>query len=177
MIPPVDRTEERIRVADWNNLAAGNVGGWITPAGRLRPIDTTLHIQDVCRNPEFFGLTLEGLLAIYDRHGEAFRPGPGVVYIGGEGRARDEVMIGLIEKGWVRYRRRNYRWMFDAWALTAKMKVRIAEWAKSQVTGGHGHEHVRIRFLRANRIMTYRMYDLAHNAHIDEAVDAEDSAE
>src|ERR671937_716846 len=128
---------ERICIADWNDLTDGNIGGWITPDGRVHAIGTRLHIKDVCLDPGFYGLTLEGLLAVYDRHGEAYRPLPGVVFIGGEGRARNQIMIELIEKGWVRYRRRNSRWTFDAWVLSAKMKETIFNWAKSQDAGGY----------------------------------------
>jgi hypothetical protein len=168
--------EERILVGDWSDLSDGNVGGWITPIGQLHPIATRLHIQDVCRNPEFYGLTLEGLLAVYDRHREAYRPEPGLVFIGGEGRARDEIMIGLLEEGWVRYRRRNNRWTFDAWALTPKMKDTILVWAKAFLASGHGRENVSIRMLKTDRIMIYRMIDLAKYAHTAEVPDVGDSA-
>jgi hypothetical protein len=168
---------ERIRIADWNDLPDGDIGGWITPGGRLHPIGTRLHIKDVCRNPEFYGLTLDRLLAVYDRHEEAYRPEPGLVFIGGEGRARNQIMIELIEKGWVRYRRRISRWTSDAWMLSTKMKETIFNWARSQITGGYGQERVTIQLLKTDRLMTYRMIDLANYAHIDEPLDVEDGAE
>lgn len=53
------------------------------------------HIIDVCNNAEVFGLTKEYIKSIYDLYSEEW---------GSEGKAREEIMIQLMEDGWIRVR-------------------------------------------------------------------------
>ncbi len=55
----------------------------------------SLHITDVCKNYEIFGLSKEYIQSKYDLYGETW---------GSEGKAREEIMIELMKKGWIRIR-------------------------------------------------------------------------
>jgi hypothetical protein len=59
----------------------------------------------VIADPEKFGLTIEEIRAAYAMHGER---------IGVEGEARKELLLRIINHGWIRIRR--YR---DYWSVTA----------------------------------------------------------
>ena len=56
---------------------------------------STLHITDVCHNYKIFGLTKEYIQSKYDKYNELW---------GSEGKAREEIMCELMEKGWIRIR-------------------------------------------------------------------------
>jgi len=69
-------------------------GVWISPSGDMFGVPLT-HIKAVIEDPAKFGLSVEQLKAIYNKHNEG---------IGSEGDARDEVISLLIFNGWVRIR-------------------------------------------------------------------------
>ena len=80
---------------------------WISPDGQYHRVQTS-HIAAVLSEPEKFRCTREQLLEVYQRHGEP---------IGLEGRARWEIIRGLIlPQGWIRARRyftkHDERWSF-----------------------------------------------------------------
>lgn len=54
-----------------------------------------LHITDVCENHTVFGLSNEYIRSLYDLYGETW---------GSEGKAREEIMIESMKKGWIRIR-------------------------------------------------------------------------
>jgi hypothetical protein len=70
---------------------------WISPRGLIVPVEgtATTHIAMIWKNPGFFGLGRDELLAVHRKHGE--RPGL-------EGKARQEIMAGLLRQGWIRIR-------------------------------------------------------------------------
>ena len=55
----------------------------------------SLHITDVCENYNIFELSKEYIQSLYDLYGETW---------GAEGKARDEIMIESMKKGWIRIR-------------------------------------------------------------------------
>ena len=67
---------------------------WISPQGTIFPV-TRSHINEVITNPERFGLTRGGIEAVYRKHKEP---------LGWEGKAREEIIKGLIVEGWIRIR-------------------------------------------------------------------------
>jgi hypothetical protein len=67
---------------------------WISPEGAILPVPLS-HIASVIRAPEVFGLTREYLEDAYRKHKEP---------LGLEGKARGEIIAGLICKGWIRIR-------------------------------------------------------------------------
>jgi hypothetical protein len=53
------------------------------------------HIGAILRDPEIFGLSEDYIKEVYEKYGES---------ISHEGKAREEIMINVIESGWVRIR-------------------------------------------------------------------------
>lgn len=75
---------------------------WIIPKKYLNtaqspvPAVEKTHIDFVTENPEMFGLTLAEIQETYDKHGEKLRF---------EGKARDQIIYKLLQKGFVRVRK------------------------------------------------------------------------
>lgn len=67
---------------------------FISPVGLVLPVFQT-HIQKIIDEPEIFGLTGEYVLSKYDEYHEV---------LGHEGMARNEIIAGLLAKGWIRVR-------------------------------------------------------------------------
>lgn len=72
---------------------------WISPEGYVMPVELS-HISMVIRDPEKFGLTTQDIKAAYRKHNEP---------VGLEGKAREELIVALLGRGWIRVREyRNY---------------------------------------------------------------------
>jgi hypothetical protein len=67
---------------------------WVSPVGEMLPVKFT-HIELVIKNPEIFGITHSYIKKVYRKYRET---------IGLEGKARDEIVEGLINKKWMRIR-------------------------------------------------------------------------
>ncbi|MCL2179558.1 MAG: hypothetical protein FWB83_00375 [Treponema sp.] len=67
---------------------------WVSPNGEMLSVKST-HIDVIIKNPEVFGFNLNYIKEIYDKYRETF---------GLEGKARDEIVEGLINKRWMRIR-------------------------------------------------------------------------
>lgn len=97
---------------------------WISPQNEIIPLNGQAganHIAVVFNNPEMFGLTEDYLKEVYEKHGEPLRS---------EGKAREEIILDLVKKGWVRIRRyRNQHWSFTVARETKKIKDYIFDWA------------------------------------------------
>ena len=65
----------------------------------------TSHIAAVIENPTLFGVTTAEILEAYDRHRER---------LGSEGKARAEILLSLVKRGWIRLRRYENRY----WSIT-----------------------------------------------------------
>lgn len=89
---------------------------WIDPEGCVGAVPIT-HITAVLADPERFGLTASRLREVYARHGEP---------LGLEGKARREIMDGLLRKGWIRIRRKSWGdWMVEAGQADRETASRI----------------------------------------------------
>jgi len=87
----------------------------------LVPVKTT-HISEIIDNPECYGLTKEYIENAYKKHNEKLRI---------EGKAREEIMRELVNKGWIRIR---YYPKHDSYSIELKRfsnieKRYLAEWA------------------------------------------------
>lgn len=102
---------------------------FISPKGEL--IDTKgSHIDTIFRFPQKFGLTKEYIESIYKKYNEPLSL---------EGKAREEILIELIKKGWIRIRRYpNKFWSLQAKDLTKKVKSYIGQWASEILKGVQG---------------------------------------
>ncbi len=66
-----------------------NTAYWISPKGEIIPVSGpsgSCHIQAVINNPQTFGLDLDYIKDVYDKHNEE---------LGSEGKAREEIILGL----------------------------------------------------------------------------------
>jgi len=67
---------------------------WISPSGIVINVPM-FHIDLIVKHPEKFGLTHQTIKSTYEKYNET---------IGIEGKARQELMFDLIQKGWIRVR-------------------------------------------------------------------------
>ena len=81
---------------------------WISPDSEIIPVEIS-HIQKVLQMPEVFGFTREYLEQKYKEHNEKMAL---------EGKAREEIMTNLIDKGWVRIRLKSHP---DFWIIQVKL--------------------------------------------------------
>lgn len=74
-------------------------GFWIDPKGKVIELSQgQTHINHIINNPEQYNQSEERLRSVYDKFGEIERYGK-------EGKSRDEIMLRLMRRGWVRIRK------------------------------------------------------------------------
>ena len=98
---------------------------WISPRGVIYPVGDN-HISSVISSPETFGLTREQIDAAYAEEGER---------IGLEGKAREKIILDLVDKGWVRIR--NYLrtgWVVNLNKMTRRAKDYLWHWASEMIS-------------------------------------------
>lgn len=106
---------------------SSTVAYWISPSGKIIDVGTN-HIDVVIKNPKIFGLTDEKIKATYEKYGES---------MGSEGQAREELIIGLVKKDWVRVRRyRNQGYSVNIGRMSKKMKDILFSWADKLINKG-----------------------------------------
>ncbi len=71
------------------------VAYWITPDYRVIQVKTS-HIEVIIDHPEIFQVPLDVIAAAYAKFNEVMRT---------EGRAREEIIIAVVKKGFIRVRR------------------------------------------------------------------------
>jgi hypothetical protein len=103
---------------------------WISKNGDIIPIagNADRHIHMIIQNPEKFGFTEKQIKDIYKKRKEP---------LGAEANAREDIMIDLMERGWIRVR---YVKGFDMFTIQLKKldqrsKDNIWNWA-SGITNG-----------------------------------------
>lgn len=99
---------------------------WISPKGKyMEP--TLYHIGAIVNEPEKFGETQQTINDTFDKHNE---------HVTGkaEGKARNEIMKRVIERGFIRLRKYNTRrmqhWSIELHKMTRKKAQYISDWAK-----------------------------------------------
>lgn len=79
------------------------------------------HISLVIYKPEKFGLDFDSIKAIYNKYGEK---------IGVEGRARREIMLNLIDQGFIRIRKYRNHWKVNVKNFfTDRVAENLNKWA------------------------------------------------
>jgi hypothetical protein len=101
---------------------------WINPKGQLqRP--KTRHIASVIEEPEWFGETEESIKKTFDKYGEP-------VSTTVEGKAREDILLRVIKRGYARIRlnktRRNQSYSVQIDRLTPKIEDTLFVWANIQ---------------------------------------------
>lgn len=96
---------------------------WISPKGEVLQVGgTKTHIRIVIDNPKKFGETKERIEKDYKKHKES---------ITWEGKAREEIMIRIMKRGWVRIRERHNSWTVQVWKMSPKMNDILWMWANT----------------------------------------------
>ena len=98
---------------------------FISPKGVIiyTPIN---HIAMIIRHPEKFGLNIEFIEYIHKYYNEK---------IGQEGKAREQILLSLVKKGWIRLRRYRNFWSVNVSNYTSKIKKYLQKWASMLVSG------------------------------------------
>jgi len=141
-------------------------GYWISPSGKAFRVSQN-HIASVIKSPEKYGLTREAIEAIYDKHGEK---------IGREGKAREEIILGLVAKGWIRARnylsRGDTSWTLNVSRLSNRVKEHITDFFQNlSKSGGYLGSTVRIDTPRG--VTVFSPKEIAKYALFQESVDTE----
>ena len=69
---------------------------WVK-GNKIIKVQNSLHIGDICKNPEIFGFSDKQIKEIYNKYNEK---------IGTEYKAREEIMVDAMKRGWLRIRER-----------------------------------------------------------------------
>ena len=102
---------------------------FISPKGEIIYCGTT-HIGKVLQSPEKFGLNREAIEFIHDTFKER---------IGQEGKAREQILISLINQGWIRIRKYGDKfWTVNVNKIDRKVKQYLSKWAKAMIKGKGG---------------------------------------
>ena len=100
---------------------------FLSPSGEIIYVGTT-HIAQVISKPEKFGMSFEAIKKVYQQYGER---------IGLEGKARREILIFLINQGWIRLRRYREYWKVNLNDLNTTNRQYLKKWAKMIIRGDH----------------------------------------
>jgi hypothetical protein len=101
---------------------------FLSPEGRLFQVPST-HIAAVIAEPERFGFTRAEIEAVYEKHQEP---------LGLEGKARNEILLRMIDRGWIRIRKYRIYWSVTARSLSPAILKRIQGWAQQMLSGAMG---------------------------------------
>ena len=130
----------------------------VNPEGEIVPLENGGHIGTVWTHPDWFGFTTEYLKSVYEKYGEQEWT---------EGKARDEILIEVFKKGWLRvnYKDRNDRFLINAWAYDAPTIGRLKQFARRAANGAFGqkfpYSDVIVTFYKDNSQKMANMEDLA----------------
>jgi len=98
---------------------------FISPKGEI-VYTPTRHIQTVIRYPKKFGLDKEFIEYVYNFYNER---------MGQEGKAREQILLSLFKKGWIRLRRYRNFWSINLSILSNKTKSYLQKWASMLLKG------------------------------------------
>lgn len=101
---------------------------FISPFGKIVDCERT-HIEKIISNPGYFGYTKEEIEEKYNRYNER---------IGTEGKAREEILIELLNKGWIHLRRHKNFWNVSLNKINKKTKNHLQRWAEKVQTNLYG---------------------------------------
>jgi hypothetical protein len=104
---------------------------WVSPSGSVVPTEGGHHIVSVIANPVKFGYTKEDIVNRYQKYGET---------LGKEGKAREEIMVELMKKNWIRLRYipRGDMWTAQLSRYTDRQKGFLFDWTQNMMEGKYG---------------------------------------
>lgn len=115
---------------DFNNII--EKAFWISPTGKILFLTKDQnHIQQVIDNPRFFNLAFDQIQQIYNKNNEQ---------LGVEGKAREEIIKDLINRGWVRIRKyyKPDHWTINVPKINNHIKDALKDWADYMLKHGEG---------------------------------------
>lgn len=126
---------------------------WISPTGKIIDVPL-LHINTIIKYPELFGLTKRKIIAIHKKHRET---------LGGEGKAREQIMLKLIKDGWIRTRSRRNGWTVQFNKLDKQTAANIESWVHHCVDNKVFHEFMQFDLMilsKDNEVLTLEVDDI-----------------
>jgi hypothetical protein len=111
---------------------AFNMAFFISPRGEIVGTPQT-HIQQVITKPEKFGFNDDIIDYIYNFYSEPK---------GLEGKAREQILISLLNQGWIRLRRSKNFWTAQLKKLDGKSRKHISQWAGALLDGKLGYNEI-----------------------------------
>jgi hypothetical protein len=115
---------------------------WISPQGEALSVAQS-HIRLILDNPARFNLKKERILQVYKKYHEK---------IGIEGKARAEIMMDLIKKGWirVRYVPRSDSWTIQLYYWSETEKKQVKDWLETLFKADKINRYSALRILILN---------------------------
>lgn len=136
---------------------------WISPKGNIMEVDSR-HIHSIIAHPELFGMTRAQIMAAYRKRGE---------HLGQEGNAREDIMVRLIRKGWIRVRYVPQQYLVTAQLSRAYHKSGshvpvLTSWAREMMKRRDMPESVSVNILdlQGEYVMPsgHQLYEIAAGA-------------
>jgi hypothetical protein len=104
---------------------------WLSPRGDIIEV-SKLHIDSILEHPTKFGETKKSIDDAYNKYNEPR---------GVEGKAREEIMLRVINRGFIRVRnpgtRSNQRWSVQLRRITPKVNDILFDWANKMIQSKH----------------------------------------
>jgi len=135
---------------------------WLNPRGKILDIGLGTHIDQVILSPKSFGLTDRYIRNIYDKFNEPMNL---------EGKAREQIMLELINDGYVRIRLiKNQFWLVNAKQWNKPLKKALSVWAEDakDVKGAGKYMPVKV-VTNKETIGTYTVEDMYYDKHMNES--------
>jgi hypothetical protein len=115
---------------------------WLSPKGDIIEVDSR-HIHSIISYPKKFGIPMTMIESAYRKHKEP---------LGSEGDAREEILIRLMEKGWIRIRYINRQYsvvvqLSDVFYAGGSWKHAVSKWSRYAVKDGSIPETVSVTIL------------------------------
>jgi ribosomal protein S6E (S10) len=144
-----------------------NFAYWISKSGEIMKPDSR-HIGAVIKYPSKFGETKKTIQDTYDKHGEQLSSTV-------EGKAREEIMLRVIKRGYIRIRkggtRRNQRWSIQVNKINSRINDYLWEWARQMLDSRvetDSFADVNIHQLSNNKMTKTSMNKIASGGSIQE---------
>lgn len=102
---------------------------FLSPSGKIYDVEIS-HISSVLNNPTVYGFkNKDELLKIFKKYGEK---------IGTEGKAREKILLKLIDNGWIRcrYFNRDAEWRIQASRINKSVVRKVMDWASQLIIKG-----------------------------------------
>ena len=92
---------------------------WIMPDGEIQDIGFNTHISYIINHPDKFNITIDQITILYEKYNEQ---------IPVEGQARKEIILDLLEQGFIRIRQYKTHWSISL-KLWKQSQFLLSKWA------------------------------------------------